>query len=565
MPTREYKVFHGVGAVVAEVKSHHLLSVLAITREDIALDFSASSRRFDVDLRLSPGRVSPSDWSKVQFDDRGVTKDGVELSAMLDPTQLNLGITTIGSGRLEDQTRGGFVGGIYIESDYYNKIYDDCIGSTGVLWPTNYCKLAEITTITYSNSPDNGEFANKRYHGFLAMVTDTSATALSVIFDRARGLGAITFDRDGTDFDNNPPPEACGSATSLVNAPKDTKGVLFVRLERAAELQLTDPKLPIGLGLGDDALARRRSRAIQAPAAMERVNISLLNPDPALAQVLDKIDGEARVSGAFPTSVSGRTTAIDPGVVGVVRTERARAPKLTVAVDLIAHAKHGVLQFGNWVINDTEQASTQLLQAWEVLSPSEIRLLGCNTALTAAGQAAIRHLKTVFGVPVYGATTPLYARDFGSQGLIVDGVLVECDNMPAPLPSAVSDEIVNQWHERFNFVPGVNVSGLRNALRAETLDEAMQLWTTAPEADRWSLERVAPDRDIDALFDSLGPGFVTAPGLLATPEFEWLYAAGSLRGVPMFYRVTALLEGTFLRIYVNGYPDGVLFRRPHGI
>src|SRR5262245_21338692 len=98
---REYKVFHGVGAVVVEVRSDTLVSVLAATT-DGRVDFSIPARRFDVDLTLTPGRIGKQDWSRVKFDDRGINQCGLPLPAQIDCTQLRRGITTIGSGLLDD-------------------------------------------------------------------------------------------------------------------------------------------------------------------------------------------------------------------------------------------------------------------------------------------------------------------------------------------------------------------------------------------------------------------------------------------------------------------------------
>lgn len=562
---REYKVFHGVGVVVAEVKSHTMLSVLAITTGD-PVDFSVPARRFDVDLTRTPGRGA---WGLVQFDDRGVKADGKPLEPLLDCTQLRRGITTIGSGpagagQLDDQTRGAFVGAVYIEHGLYGSLYDAHIACSGA-WPPSMCSLAEITSIAYSsNTAANGSFAGKRYLGFKATVDSTSP--LTVTFSRTPNT-QVVVDLSGTDFDSAPPPEAYGDIASLATDSQVNEGVLFVELTYAATLGLVDPKIPIGLdGYAPPAPSPdppdnpppHPPQPSPGPAPMQRINISLVHPDATLNTVLDEIVGEVRVAGAFPSKDDRN------GLFGVV--SRMSKPAHPVAIDLIAHAQQGVLQFGTWVIDSNEQVSTLLLKEWKKRSPHEIRLLGCNTARTVPGQAAMRHLKEVFSedgndVSVYGATVPLYARDFGPQGLISTNVLVECEAMPPPLDTVAPGDIVDSWFDRFQAVQTMRILGIRDALRAMTIEEIVAKSTGTLAQNRRLVELASRARDIDALFAGLAEGIVTAPGLLEIPDSEQLYPAGSRYGEAVFHRVTSFFGGAMFRLYPKGFESGILVRR----
>jgi len=262
----EFKVFHGVGAVIAKVTSHSKFSVLAIVNED-RVDFSATERLFEVDLDATPSTVGAPDpvthlvtrWSDVRFDDRGVDRFDNELRPAVNAATLSVGITTLGSprvlsGGLRDLTVGAFVGAVYVEHALFRQIAKSALTAPGSPpWPEGFFKLHEITSITYSRNKINGARAGLRYHGFEARVVNVldGGAAIEVEFPHPGqvALGPLTLRLDDPrDCDRDPPPEALGGVPSLTTDPTaGAQGPLFVALPRAAAM-LATPKMPLGQG-----------------------------------------------------------------------------------------------------------------------------------------------------------------------------------------------------------------------------------------------------------------------------------------------------------------------------
>jgi hypothetical protein len=256
----EYKVFRAVGAVIAEVKDHGKFSVFAKVSNTTKIDFTATVRRFDVDLARTPSHTAaqqgPWGWNDIRFDDRGVDKTGREIEAMYSTTGMRLGMTSIGSGKLDDQTRGAYVGTAYIEDNYYNTIYPTAIASQDATWPPVGIEFYQLSSIAYSaNAAANGDRAGKRYHGFKVKVLDVSGSCIKLEFPPVVGgpgaaLGPWWFNLDRTDeCDRDPPTTALAGAVSVATSPVvGMSGALFVALPHAVSLLLTGPKLPIGDG-----------------------------------------------------------------------------------------------------------------------------------------------------------------------------------------------------------------------------------------------------------------------------------------------------------------------------
>lgn len=66
------------------------------------------------------------------------------------------------------------------------------------------------------------------------------------------------------------------------------------------------------------------------------------------------------------------------------------------------------------------------------LGIDELRLLGCETAMSSEGQAAIRALTDILGIRVVGTTKPVYAAYFCATGLQAryEAMLCDADNLP---------------------------------------------------------------------------------------------------------------------------------------
>jgi len=310
---------------------------------------------------------------------------------------------------------------------------------------------------------------------------------------------------------------------------------------------------------------------------MNRIIVFVPSHDNLVTLAMARIVGEMPVDGALG----------DLGVEGIVKQRLAVAePPGGCTLDLIAHSASGVLQFGDWLIDadDRDQIDPKLVRNWAPRNVDSIRLLGCNTAATQAGQRAMRHLAEVFGVPIFGATVPLHVRDFDSGGLSErgEGALRRIDAphrlqppiLDALLPvqpqvldaDVVSDADVEAWFRWFDRVAAKDVQEVLHRLRPETLDEAIyDVQRTRPQY-RWPVKRFAAE-DRDHLFAQLVPELATAPGLLAVPdsrhpdrEFEALFPADNALDEPRFYRATILLGGRFVRVYPLDTPEGVILR-----
>jgi hypothetical protein len=296
---------------------------------------------------------------------------------------------------------------------------------------------------------------------------------------------------------------------------------------------------------------------------MTRINVSIASHDPVLALAMAKIGDEVLVDGALG----------DRGVEGVVKQRllAGAAQPGGCTLDLIAHAANGVLLFGDWSIDaeDRDQIDPRLLHSWAPRKLESIRLLGCNTAVTEAGQKAMRHLAEVFGVPIFGTTVPLFLRDFDAGGLSSRGEFTLRET-PAlePVEAQVSDAAVERWFAWFDPVKGQDINEVFHRLRHETLDEATLAVRRTPPRYRWSVRRFTAE-DRQRLLAQLvaKPELATAPGLLAVPdwqqrdrEFEALFPAGTSLEGPPFHRATFLFGGRFVRIYPVDTPEGMILR-----
>jgi len=235
-------------------------------------------------------------------------------------------------------------------------------------------------------------------------------------------------------------------------------------------------------------------------------------------------------------------------------------------LDLIGHANSaGVLQLGEWQIDSSEDQSQELARRFQALEikPRAIRLLGCNTALFAGGQDAMRHLTEVFGdVEIFGTVAQLHSRNFEAGGLSLDSDKLLCPTDQLPPPEDPATELSAQRQLRM-LPPAPRIENLFERLRAETLDEATyDVRNTLPRY-RWRLNRFGPPDWNSVLGQLLQDQLATAPGLLAAPVAEALLPVDTSADEPRFHRATLLLAGWFIRVYPVGVPEGVILRASH--
>jgi hypothetical protein len=289
---------------------------------------------------------------------------------------------------------------------------------------------------------------------------------------------------------------------------------------------------------------------------MLRLNISIIGADSALTRTLDGIKVKYLVAGVFQTvSTSGNGDSEIDGVLKIVN--RTGVSERPCTLDLIAHARGGELHLCQWLISETEGESTSLKRKVRRGTIGAVRLLGCLTAATVKGRAAMCHLKKVLGVQVFGTTSLIGARDFDESGFKRDNYLIECDRLQTG--NAISAEIAGTWFADLDLAP--NVGLLDEQLRAETYDEALADVLKLPAPSRWDVKPAAPQLGaLATLLADRDSGLRIAPGLLLLPDAEALFPAPSENGISRFFRVTFLLGGQLLRVYPVGRRDGVLLR-----
>lgn len=286
-----------------------------------------------------------------------------------------------------------------------------------------------------------------------------------------------------------------------------------------------------------------------AHAIPERINISHKAPDAQIQQVLDKIEREFLVSDALGAD----------GVEGVIdRLCSAPRTRVRLTLDLIAHSRRGVLHLGGWSVDGsttTVALRNACVDTLADLDLAAIRLLGCNTALSVEGQAAMRRLHELFAVPVLGTKVPISARDFDAEGFRADAILTDQDNVPPPAGPTLQS--VGRWFGRFARVVGETLQGMLPRLRAESRAEVVRDRACIAPRVRWAIREVTREQ-LEAILDHAEPDVVDAPGLLALPDCELVAPVSAGAGRRRYHRVTVLLDGYWLRVYPIGRPEGVV-------
>jgi hypothetical protein len=258
------------------------------------------------------------------------------------------------------------------------------------------------------------------------------------------------------------------------------------------------------------------------------MNVTFLGAesDAILNETLMRVDGESHVG---PDEVSG--------LIDLLNT-RPGGPFL---LDLIAHAGDGVLSFGKWKIA-AQDPSWDRVATDAAGKIGGVRLLGCYTALTEAGQQAMYFVKAKLKVDVRGAFTVVSAGDFDKLGFQKFNLLREVGELHDP--EEITEEMVASEFKR---LPRLHTQMTLNALAGLLHEHPSPV--ELPDS-------AAPLRLEDLLASVVAPQIRTAPGLLAAPEGEILYRTAS--GI---HRATLLLKGSLLRLYPRNYSTGVLLLR----
>lgn len=292
-----------------------------------------------------------------------------------------------------------------------------------------------------------------------------------------------------------------------------------------------------------------------------RLNITHDRPDSVLISTLDQIDDthEARVAATQSANAIGQ----------LINNRSASLQGQAVTIDLIAHSSGGVLQLGDWEVQSgaqTNQVAHAVRNAG--LTVAAVRLLGCVTAATEAGQQAILDLAAAFRTSIYGTTVPIGAGYFGIDGFEKDTVLVN-DSEVAQLHLPPIAPTIDQWHLLTNLrrkrwlndfpgpiAPPTSFLHAVANIRAETTARADRDLALASRP--WPVKTVSAT-NFGRLFDFCEPQVAPDPALLAVPDFEVRTLVPSLDGARV-KRAIFLLDGGLVRFFPKDHPNGLIAR-----
>jgi hypothetical protein len=112
-----------------------------------------------------------------------------------------------------------------------------------------------------------------------------------------------------------------------------------------------------------------------------------------------------------------------------------RTPPPAMTVDLLGHSTrdHKLLRLGATVIDALDPLVLRVFQEIErsrvlpAMNAVSVRLLGCETAVSASGRRTLRLLAEALGLPVYGSRKRLSSTHHTDQGLsaLFDHLLIE--------------------------------------------------------------------------------------------------------------------------------------------
>lgn len=163
---------------------------------------------------------------------------------------------------------------------------------------------------------------------------------------------------------------------------------------------------------------------------MTSLNVTGRDVDSTLLGMIERVERVERVS-----SLDELRSILEQGL----------GPPLEppVTLDLVGHSTKvtRLLRLGETVIDMFDPAIRTAFQAFaddrllERRGIAALRLLGCHTASTQAGQRTMKRLSRVLGVPVFGSTKNLMKSHFGPRGFrpAFSRCLVEASRLPAGL------------------------------------------------------------------------------------------------------------------------------------
>lgn len=379
-----------------------------------------------IDLEATPSRS----WATASVDDYTAPPE----------THITRGLTTLGpswpnSTRVAGREHAAEAG-VYLETTLWRRAREEVVTRSNgekttrmPVWPPGDSQQSPILRQPYRYECvviKNDDGSLPRYFGFHAKVAFPPANnevVFEVYLANDTGLDAPTLVRVALDNRDQCDPIDWSKWTNDSNV--GSVGPLYLRWKYASSPQigLSSPKLPYGLGAaGDLREGLTRSDLREEPISVTKrvetyvprtpqqqagsfVSISHDNPDDELLAIQRAINGKSHI-------VDDRW-----GVEAMVRILRAMEHRESQTFDLVAHstAIALILDFDGWQIRiDPELAAFCSRVRGQMSRFKELRLIGCATAGSAEGQAAMSALQSELGIPVFGTSAIVYSANFAA-------------------------------------------------------------------------------------------------------------------------------------------------------
>ncbi len=264
-----------------------------------------------------------------------------------------------------------------------------------------------------------------------------------------------------------------------------------------------------------------------------RVNVSIVRPDVQLSLVHDKLTAVSLLAGKRP-DLEAYVKALGDCAW------RGRGGR---TLELIAHStqRDCLLNWNGWLIGLDEGAIKRLgtaVKNVEHRNLERVRLIGCRTARTTPGIAAMKLIRKYLGVAVEGTKDLVDATHFTRTGCKPE-MLIDVDHAhPIPLrfPAALPEAVPLDAARLVRVAPSVPPSA-RRRIRSTLAELQLLLAPTASPRETWSM-----------------------PGLLTRPALEILYRVEPGRVVVAH----VLFQWRHVRVFPIGRPGGIIFSVPPG-
>ncbi len=316
-------------------------------------------------------------------------------------------------------------------------------------------------------------------------------------------------------------------------------------------------------------------------ARTQTLNVADSVPDDTLSAVLDKIDNkiESRI-GSIHSARRGenfKNAVLDLLARDVPRTG---AP---IALDLIGHAREGVLHLGQWSIE--KSSDPHVTKAFKVSAEklaehnvTMLRLLGCGTG-TGQGIGAMKWLQEIVDravgprIVVKGARQLLNASNFGKDQLgLSETTAAALISARRAKPRILTTDALDRWwatlphrsraHRHLSFLTTDDHAFRSDALfQRESADDVTFPCTHYGMGRLWDIQVAKIDMNEFLRLFATRP-FKKVSGLLELPSIEIAIPSrvASDERAQLYHRVSLYFRERFARVYPVGVREGLMFR-----